>query len=114
MSTYDDDHDSRALSTRGAFRHLIEEEIGDRPFMRPPHTITWCPPHGHVVMAPSQDEAQLAAQTFAGKHPGEVVGVYALVGYAHVPLKPAPFTPVGDPTATDDAKVVENPREILE
>jgi hypothetical protein len=75
-----------------ACRHLTEEQIGEeRAFVKPPVVVMWCPPSGRVVASSSVEQAQAAAANLAGKQPGTVVAVYQLIGYAHVPLKPAPF-----------------------
>jgi len=73
---------------------LREEEIGQRQFAKPPHIISWVPPRGAVLMCPSLEAAQQSASKFAGDHPGDVVAVYQLVGYAFTAPKPAAFTPV--------------------
>jgi len=82
------------LETLRDLTSVREEEIGDRQFAKPPRIISWAPPHGAVVMCPSLEGAQQAASKFAGDHPGTVVAIYQLVGYAFTTPKPAEFVPV--------------------
>jgi len=92
------------LRTNGeTYRHLREAQMGEEAaFIRPPFFIMWCPPHGHVIAAPTIEEAQRAASNFAGEHPAKVAAVYQLVGYAHVPFKPASFLPVAGPEPDEE------------
>lgn len=88
-----------------ALRHLGEKEIGeDGAYTRPPPFIMWAPPKGSVCASPTVELAQESAQNFAGKHPGQVVAVYGLIGYAFTALKPAPFLPAPEPSLIDDAE----------
>jgi hypothetical protein len=102
---YDEDAQERTrgllrYNGDGVFRYLQEQEHGDpEVHSRPPFFITWCPPRGSVVAAISELEAHRGATTFAGDHPGQVVAVYKLVGYAFVPRRPAPFLPVNPEAA---------------
>lgn len=112
MNDDDNDQPSRLLSGRGAYRHLLQEEINARPFARPPHTITWCPPHGAVVAHSSVTDAATMAQNFAGNHPGEIIAVYELVGFAHTPAKPAPFTLVKGDMIEAQAEETNGDQEV--
>lgn len=96
----------------GAFRHLLENQVGDETaFMRPPFWITWCPPRGAVVACATSDQAQLSASNFAGAHPGAVIAVYQLVGYCHVPVKPAPFLPAAELAEIEEPQSADKPDE---
>jgi len=91
-----------------ALRHLGAKDIGeDGPPVRPPPFIMWSVPKGAVVASPTVELAQESAQNFAGEHPGQVVAIYGLIGYAYTPRKPAPFLAAPEPSVLEDARAAQ-------
>jgi hypothetical protein len=68
-------------------------EVNEAAPSAPPAYIMYAPPSGAAVECPSIETASKVATNFAARHPGKVVGVYAIVGYAFVPIKSPDLTP---------------------
>lgn len=71
--------------------YQFEKSLTPPPEIQAPEIVTWIPPDGAIIECPSMATAMDAATRFAAIHPGHVVGVYQLVGYARVPLQPPDF-----------------------
>lgn len=75
---------------------------GDSPPPRAPRVIFYIPPAGRAIHCNDVEAAKHAATLWAGKHPGDTVGIYELVGYAHQPIVPPDFTPTDSEKASTE------------
>lgn len=76
-------------------RHLREDDVSEEDVARRPPEILMVCRGGAPVECPTMDDAKRVAEKFSGKHPGTVVGVYQLVGFAFTPERPGSFVEVG-------------------
>lgn len=88
-------------------RHLSEDDVSEEDVVRrPPDVVMWVR-GGSAIECASIEAAGKMASKFAGRHPGVVVGVYQLVGFAITPERPAEFVPL-------DQKLLASPPQKTE